>query len=332
MRIDDDYPVVVSGIRATGRMHLGNYIGAMQNFPSLQESHRCFFFVADFHTLTSITDPEQLKQNLPEIVLDYLAAGLDPAKSVIFAQSSVPEIPELSLLLGMIVSIAELQRCPTFKEKALLQPKNVNLGLFGYPVLMAADILIQKANLVPVGEDQLPHIEMTKMIARRFNHRYGQVFPIPGAIIEKAVRVPGLNGTQKMGKSEGNTIDLRDSPETIEQKISMAVSDVKRVRKTDPGHPYECNIFALHEFVDDESLIPQLKTDCESSRIGCVECKKRLAESVINFLAPFQERQAKIAKNPNYVREVLHEGGHQARKSAIQTLDEVRTNMGLSRF
>jgi len=329
---NDSQSIVVSGIRATGRLHLGNYIGAMKNFPSLQGTHRCFFFVADFHTLTSLTDPEQLKTHLPEIILDYLAAGLDPQNSIIFAQSSVPEIPELSLLLGMVTPISELQRCPTFKEKVKLQPDNVNLGLFGYPVLMAADILIQKANLVPVGQDQLPHIEMTRQIARHFNLKFGEVFPLPDALIEKAVRVPGLDGTGKMGKSEGNTIDLRDTPDVIEAKVTNAVTDTTRIKKSDPGHPFQCNVYAIHEFVTDSGLLPQIKRDCETAKMGCVECKRMLAKSVINFLAPFQERRAEIAKKPDYVRSILHDGGNKARESASMTLEEVREKMGLARF
>lgn len=329
---DVSLPVVVSGTRATGRLHLGNYIGAMRNFPPLQESHRCYFFVADFHTLTSLTDPEQLRQHLPEIVLDYLAAGLDPVKSVIFAQSSVPQIPELSLLLGMITGYGELLRCPTFKEKRKKQEDNVNLGLFSYPVLMAADILIQKAALVPVGEDQLPHIELTREIARRFNNRYGEVFPLPEALMEKAVRVPGLDGTSKMGKSEGNTIDLRDSPEVVRQKISMAVSDTRRARRFDPGNPYDCNVYALHEFTTVPAMIEQIKEDCQSAVIGCVDCKQCLSDSVIAFLEPFQARRAEIAKDPSYVREVLHEGGRTARETAIPTMEAVRVKMGISSF
>jgi len=327
-----DLPVVVSGIRATGRLHLGNYFGAMKNFPPLQDSNRCFFFIADYHTLTTLEDPDDLRRNLPEIVLDYLATGLDPKKSVIFAQSSVPQIAELSLLLGMITQFALLERCPTFKEKKDKHPENINLGLFSYPVLMAADILIQRANLVPVGEDQLPHIELAQYIAKKFNTRFGETFPIPEAMIEKAIRVPGLDGTNKMGKSDDNTINLNDPPETIRERISNAVSDTQRARRSDPGRPYVCNLFALHEFVTDQGLILQIKSDCEGAKIGCVDCKRMLSDSVTAFLAPFQARRAEIARDPSLVASVLGEGGRIARETASETVETVREKMGLVRY
>lgn len=322
--------VVVSGIRATGRMHLGNYIGAMRNFSALQEEYRCFFFVADYHTLTSLDQPDKLRQNLPEIVMDYLAAGLDPEKSVIFAQSSVPEIAELSLLLSMVTMVGELQRCPTFKDKVKSQPDNINLGLFSYPTLMAADILIQRANLVPVGEDQLPHIELARVIAGRFNQKYGKVFPLPGALLEKAVRVPGLDGSGKMGKSDSNTIDLADTSEMIHRKFASAVTDTARQRRTDPGNPYNCRLFDIHEFVSDAGIVEQIKTDCQHAKIGCVDCKRILANSTIDFLAPFQTRRAEIT--PSFALDVLHTGGQTARQTASQTLTQARELMGLREF
>jgi tryptophanyl-tRNA synthetase len=229
--------------------------------------------------------------------------------------------------------VGELERCPTFKEKVAKNPDNVNLGLFSYPVLMAADILIQKANLVPVGVDQIPHIEMTRVFAKRFNFRYGQeVFPLPEALEERLVRVPGIDGTGKMGKSDGNTIDLAETPEMIRKKIAGAVSDTTRARRTDPGHPFECNLYALHEFVTGEPQVAQIKSDCEGAKIGCVDCKRCLADSIIGYLTPFQERRAEIAQDSNYVSDVLREGGIKARATAIQTVDEVRSLMGLVRF
>lgn len=322
--------VVVSGIRATGRLHLGNFIGAMGNFPPLQDANDCYFFVADYHTLTSLTKPEELVSNLPEIVADYLAVGLDPAKSVIFAQSSVPEIAELALLLSNVTPVSELQRCPTFKEKLKSQPENVNAGLFNYPVLMAADILIQKANIIPVGEDQIPHIEMTRMIASKFNQRYGDFFPIPSALVEKAVRVPGLDGSGKMGKSDGNTIDLRDTPDVIRQKIKVAVTDTGRKRRNDPGNPYNCRLFDIHEFVTDMTKVEEIKSQCQQATIGCVDCKCILAESVIAYLAPFQAERAKIDRD--YAMHVLHSGGKKARQNAQKTVSAVRELMGLRVF
>jgi tryptophanyl-tRNA synthetase len=321
--------VVVSGIRATGKLHLGNYLGAMRNFVDMQNEYNCFFFVADYHTLTTTPDPNQLRSNLPEVILDYLAAGLDPERCTLFAQSSVPEIAELSLLLSMVAMVGELQRCTTFKEKVRSQPENVNLGLLSYPVLMAADILIQKANLVPVGEDQLPHLEITRSLAKRFNHRYGETFPEPKALLEKAIRVPGLDGTEKMGKSEGNTIDLTDNPWIIKKKIAVAVTDPARKRRHDPGSPYECNLYALHEYVSSQEFLKKVYDGCRSADIGCVECKEELSRGIINLLTPFQEGRKKIASQTNYVIEVLRQGGLKARQSAQENIKEVREKMGL---
>ncbi len=323
--------VVLSGIRATGKMHLGNYLGAMKNFVDLQNTagYQCFYFVADYHTLTTNPDPGELKSNLPGIVLDYLAAGIDPEKSTLYAQSSVPELAELCLLIGMVTPIGELMRCPTFKEKAKKQPDNVNHGLFTYPVLMAADILGPKANLVPVGEDQLPHIEITRFIAKRFTNLYGEIFKMPEALMEKAIRVPGLDGTDKMGKSEGNTIDLSDSADVIWEKLRVAVTDEQRERRSDPGRPYLCNLYTLHEFVSSAELVKEIDEECRSATIGCVDCKIKLALNITALLEPLQQRRIELAKRPDYIRQVLHEGGQRARAIIQKTVIEVREKMGL---
>lgn len=267
-----------------------------------------------------------------EIVLDYLAAGIDPEKSILYAQSSVPELAELCLLLGMVMPIGELQRCPTFKEKARKQPDNVNLGLFSYPVLMAADILGPKASLVPVGKDQLAHLEITRSIAQKFNARYGEIFPLPTALEEKAIKVPGLDGTPKMGKSDGNTIDLTDSPETIQRKISIAVTDPQRQRRSDKGHPAKCNIFHLHEFVSGNELTSEIKEGCKTAKIGCVDCKKHLSNNVVALLQPFQETRERLKKDQDGVNTILKKGGEQARKIIQKTVTEVRERMGLRMF
>lgn len=326
--------VVLSGIRATGKMHLGNYLGAMRNFVELQNNpdYKCFYFVADYHTLTTNPNPNDLRSNLPEIVLDYLAAGINPEVSVLYAQSSVPELTELCLLIGMVTPLGELLRCPTFKEKARKQPDNVNHGLLSYPVLMAADILGPKADLVPVGEDQLPHIEITRSIARRFNDRYGNTFKIPEALKEKAIRVPGLDGTDKMGKSEGNTINLDDSPEVIWEKLRVAVTDTERKRRSDPGRPYLCNLYSLHEFVSSQEVTEEVYKECLSAGIGCLECKRKLADSVIALLGPIQQRRVELSKNPDYLFQVLYEGGKKARSVIQKTVNEVREKMGLRMF
>jgi len=241
----------------------------------------------------------------------------------------VPELAELCLLIGMVTPIGELMRCPTFKEKARKQPDNVNHGLFTYPVLMAADILGPKADLVPVGEDQLPHVEITRFIANRFNSRYGKVFELPVALMEKAIRVPGLDGTDKMGKSEGNTIDLSDSADAVWEKLRVAVTDEQRERRSDPGRPYLCNLYALHEFVSPTDIVKAIDEECRSATIGCIDCKKKLAENITAILDPLQQRRVEIAKGPDYIRQVLHDGGQRAREIIKETVAEVRQKMGL---
>lgn len=324
--------IVVSGIRATGKLHLGNFLGAMRNFTELQENYDCYFFVADYHSLTTETNPEKLRANLMEIVMDYLAIGLNPAKCTIFTQSSVLEIAELSLLLSMVQPAGDLERLPTYQEKKKSQEKNINAGLLFYPVLMAADILIQKATLVPVGKDQLPHIRFTRELAKRFNRRYENTFPMPEALESKAVRVPGLDGTEKMGKTAGNTINLDDSPEQIERKIAVAVTDVARKKREDPGNPLICNLFAIHELISSSDTIECVRKKCPKAGIGCIECKKILSNGIIEILKPIQQRRLEIVSNPDHVIAVLHKGGIKARESAKKTVDEVREKMGLKKF
>ncbi|MCX6809981.1 MAG: tryptophan--tRNA ligase [Candidatus Berkelbacteria bacterium] len=326
-------PIVVSGIRATGNVHLGNYLGAIRNFVQMQDEYNCHFFVADWHSLTTLTNPAELRDNLGELVLDYLAAGLDPEKAVIFAQSSVPQIPELSWILSNLMMVSVLERCPTYKEKAASQPDNINTGLLTYPILMAADILIQKANVVPVGEDQLPHLEIARDLARSFNAKFGLTFPIPKKLSGKDIRVPSLGGEGKMSKSSGATIALTDSEEIIRQKCRNALTDPKRERRTDSGHPWECNLYVLQEHVlGADKAAQDIIPVCENAQIGCVECKDCFASAVISMLAPMQERRQVLARQKNLVRDVLHQGGITARESATETLEEVRTKVGLIRF
>jgi len=321
-------PVVVSGIRATGGLHLGNYFGAIRYFFPLQESHRCYFFVADYHTLTTAPDPEVLRSNRLPIVKTFLATGIDPQKAVIFYQSSLPEVAELTLLLGMSVPVGELERCVTFKEKVRQNPDNVNHGLLTYPILMAADILIQKANLVPVGQDQLQHLEMARDFASRFNRKYCEIFPSPQSMQGEALRLLGLDG-EKMSKSEHNTIELLDGPETVSAKILKGVTDTNRKKRNDPGDPQNncVSIFPLHELFSSTEQAFEIISGCKAGTLACVECKKMVAEKVNGFLAPFQEKYRQFSND--YVKDVLLAGAKQAKDNAQVTLSEVRQAMGL---
>lgn len=329
---------VISGIRATGNLHLGNYLGAMRYFVELSKDKEkdCMFFIANLHTLTTRVDPESIKRDLKEIVLDFMSVGLDPSVSTIFAQSSVPETCELNWLLSCITSVADLERMPHFKEKKTKKEEMgevINAGLLTYPVLMAADILGPKAHLVPVGEDQHPHVELTRNLAKRFNLIYGETFPVPDLLAHEAVRVPGLNGLGKMGKSDNNTIDLSDEPKIIKRKISIAVTDTSRVKRTDPGNPAACNMYKLHSLVNSRAEADKIAAGCASAQIGCVECKNILSKTVIDILAPIQEKRAEIReKKSDFVSDVLNEGGKRAGKIIAETVEEVKDKMGVPKY
>lgn len=330
--------VVLSGIRATGTLHLGNYLGAMQFFVKMSkdEGKKCFFFIANLHTLTTKTDPDDIKKDLKEIVLDFISVGIDPEKTTIFAQSSVPETCELNWLLGCLTPVADLERMPHFKEKRdkkVAMGEIINAGLLTYPVLMAADILGPRANLVPVGEDQHPHVELARGLAKRFNTIYGETFPVPSLLESEAIRVPGLDGTGKMGKSDQNTIDLSDSPEIVRSKIAKAVTDPARARKKDPGNPMNCNIYTLHGLISTAEELKKVYDGCLSAGIGCIECKNMIAENIISILVPIQHRKAELAgKGTNYAEDVLHEGGKTARKIISATAAEVKDKMGVPMY
>ncbi len=324
--------IVLSGIRPTGKLHLGNYLGAIRDFVKLQEECKCFFFVADWHSLTTLDDFSELRKNSFEIVMDFLAAGLSPGKCTIFLQSDIPEIAELALLLSMFQPANELSTLPTYQDVIAKKPNKNNAGLLYYPILMAADILAHKAHLIPVGRDQEIHIRVARDIARRFNNRFGDTFPIPQTFEKESIKVPGLDGTEKMGKSEDNDILLTDSPDIIRQKIAIAVTDTSRKHLCDPGNPFICNLFAMHELVSSENTVEEIKIGCKTAKIGCLECKKMLSSSIIDLLMPFQEKRKKFATNPNLVKEVLHYGRLKAKKNAKKTLNEVREKMGLSSF
>jgi tryptophanyl-tRNA synthetase len=322
---------VFSGARPTGRQHIGNYLGAIQNYVRLQDEYECIYCVVDIHALTSMEgtkDVSTLQINIQEMVLDWLAAGLDPEKSTLFVQSHIPQVMELHTLLSMVTPLGWLMRVPTFKEKVKTQPENVNYGLVGYPVLMTSDIVLYKAEAIPVGEDQLPHLELCREIARRFNNLYGDTFPEPQAKLTDAPLILGLDGTQKMSKTLDNDIELADSPEGTLDRIKTAFTDPARQYRSDPGHPEVCNVYSLHNFFNPDR-IDEIATECRGAAIGCVDCKKLLAEGVNTALAPFRERRNELANRRDYVKEVLAEGASRAQGIAEETLLEVKQRMNL---
>jgi tryptophanyl-tRNA synthetase len=321
---------VFSGARPTGRQHIGNYIGAIQNYVALQEQYDCIYCIVDVHALTTLEDVNNLQDNIYEMMLDWLAAGLDPERSILFVQSEVPEVMQLHTLLGMVTPLGWLLRVPTFKEKARTQPENVNYGLVGYPVLMTADIVIYKAGVVPVGEDQLPHLELAREISRRFNSIFGPTFVEPQAKLTSYPLVLGLDGAQKMGKSYDNHIELAATPEETLKRVMTAVTDPARQYRSDPGHPEICNVFKLHHFFN-QNRTEEIANECRSADIGCVDCKKVLAEGINFSLQSFRERRMELAARPEFVADVISDGGRRAQIIAGETLEEVKCNMGLVR-
>jgi len=321
---------VFSGARPTGRQHIGNYIGAIQNYVALQNDYDCIYCIVDLHALTTLEETDQLQYNIREMMLDWLAAGLDPNRSILFVQSDVPEVTELHTLLSMVTPLGWLLRVPTFKEKARNQPQNINYGLVGYPVLMCADITLYKAALVPVGEDQLPHLEFTREIVRRFNSLFGETLVEPQAKLTNYPMVLGLNGTQKMGKSYQNHIELAATPEETKKLVMTAVTDPERKYRKDPGHPEVCNVYTLHNFFNSKN-VSKLEKDCKEAQIGCVDCKQMLSASINEVLGPFREKRKLFESKPKYVNELLADGGERAQKIARETLLEVKERMGLVR-
>ena len=323
-------PRVFSGVRPSGRLHLGNYLGAIKNWIKLQDEADCIFAVVDYHGMTTPYDPEEMAREKYEVVMDYLAAGIDPKKSTLIIQSDVPEHTELGWILGTITPVSWLERVPTFKEKVALHPDYVNLGLLSYPVLMAADILIYKSNIVPVGEDQLPHIELAREIANRFNKMYGKTFPLPKEMLALGARVMSLNDpTKKMSKTGGAGLLLSDSPEQIWKKLAPAVTDPARKRATDPGNPDVCNIYSLHKLLSKPEEIKLVAKNCRGAKFGCLDCKKILAKNLEMEFEDFRKRRKVYEDKPELVREILEEGAKKARKLAEATMAEVRKKTGL---
>ncbi|MBI3930431.1 MAG: tryptophan--tRNA ligase [Chloroflexi bacterium] len=319
---------VFSGARPTGRQHLGNYLGAIQNYVKLQDEYDGIYCIVDIHALTSLEDTSKLQENIYELALDWLAAGIDPKKSIIFVQSHVPEVMELHTLLSMVTPLSWLLRVPTFKEKVKIQPQNVNYGLLGYPVLMTADIVLYKAEVVPVGEDQLPHLELAREISRRFNNLFGDTFPEPQARLTAFPLIIGLDGKDKMSKQLDNDIAIALSPEETIERVMTAVTDPARRYRADPGHPEICNVHWLHKnFIQEEEEIHA--DQCRSATIGCVEHKMLLAQDINRTLKSFRQRRAALATKPEYVTDVLADGARQAQAIARETLGEVKQRMGL---
>lgn len=322
---------IMSGMRPTGKLHLGNYFGALENWVKLQDKYNSFHAIVDWHALTTgYEDTSELQQNNMDVALDWLGAGLDPDKCTIYVQSDVKEIAELFLLLSMITPVSWLERCPTYKEQLKqLEGKNIaNYGFLGYPCLQAADILIFKAKYVPVGEDQIPHLELSREIARRFNLLYGDTFPEPKPLLTEAKVLPGTDG-RKMSKSYENAIYLSDTPEQIQKKVAVMITDPKRIRKDDLGDPEVCSAYALRKVFSKLKGLEDIAKRCRSGTIGCVDCKNNLAKDLVDFLEPIRNRREQLSARPDIVRDILKEGAKKAREVAAETLEEVRRKMNL---
>lgn len=321
---------VFSGARPTGRQHLGNYLGAMKNYVALQENYECVYCVVDIHALTTMETTLNLRMNTIDMVLDWLATGMDPLKSIIFVQSHVPQVMELHTILSMVTPLGKLTDLPTFKDKVREQPQNVNYGLVGYPVLMAADIALYKADTVPVGVDQAPHIEFTREVVRSFNYRYNtDVLVEPQMKVTEFPKVIGIDGQQKMSKSLDNHIEMASTPEETQKRVMMMVTDPQRQRRSDPGNPDVCNVFSLHKIFSSREEVEMINRECRAAGIGCVECKKLLAKNLNEHLSPFRERRAEFEKDTDAVVDMLKDGAKRAVIIAENTMDEVKSAIGL---
>lgn len=320
---------VFSGMQPSGEAHLGNYLGALRRWVEMQDDYECFFCIVDDHAITAGGDPAEMPKNVFDLAVSYLAVGLDPAKAVIFVQSDVHQHTELAWLLNAVTPVGDLERMTQYKDKSQ-QFDSIPAGILNYPILQAADILLYKADAVPVGEDQRQHLELTRDIARKFNARYGDTFPETEALIDKDVgRIMGLDGQAKMSKSLGNTIGILAEPDEIWARVRTAVTDPQRVRRDDPGRPEVCNVFSLHRFFAGPEQLEDIAVQCRGATRGCVDCKRILAENIAIRFAPFRERAAEYRRQPENVRQILEEGALRARGIAEQTMREVRERMGL---
>ncbi len=320
---------VLSGMQPSGLLHLGNLLGALDNWKALQEQYDCYFFVADWHALsTNYADTSRIKEFTRELLIDWLAAGIDPQRATVFVQSRIPEHAILYLLLSMIVPIRWLERNPTYKEKReeLKERDLSTYGFLGYPVLQAADILLYKPDYVPVGKDQLPHLELTRELARRFNSLYRPVFPEPQEHLTKFPKVLGTDG-RKMSKSYGNTINLSDSEPVLRQKLKTMVTDPARVKRTDPGNPDVCPVFDFHKIFSPVAVIERVNRECRTAEIGCIDCKKLVADAMVERLTPIWEGRKKLTAKPDQVEEIVRDGSKRAQAVSHQTLEEVKEAM-----
>jgi tryptophanyl-tRNA synthetase len=322
---------VLSGMRPTGKLHLGNLAGALENWKKIQEDYDCFFFAADWHALTTeYEDPRSLRENIREMMVDWLSVGISPEKSVLFIQSLVKEHAELHLLLSMMTPIPWLERVPTYKEQQqeLTNRDLSTYGFLGYPLLQTADIIIYKADRVPVGIDQVPHVELSREVVRRFNFLYAPVFPLPEPMLTEVPKLLGIDG-RKMSKSYDNAIYISDPPPEIRQKVSQMFTDPRRIKKSDPGNPEVCNVFAFHRVYSSPETVERVERECRGATLGCVQDKKDLAETLVSYLAPIRERREGYLKNLKAVDEIVTHGCARARKVAAQTMEEVRAAMKL---
>ena len=321
---------VFSGMQPSGELHIGNWLGALKTWVRLQDEYPCIFSIVDLHALTQPYAPDAMAARIREMALGWLAAGIDPERCTIFVQSTIPEHAELSWVFSAVAPLGYLERMTQFKDKAKSQPENVNAGLFTYPILQAADIAIYRADGVPVGEDQVQHIEFTREVVRRFNNRFGETFPEPAAMLSPAARVMGLDGERKMSKSLGNHIGLDDDRETIWRKIAPARTDVRRKRRSDPGVPEDCNMYAWHRFFSSEEEQRWAAEGCRTAGIGCRECKEVLTRNIDAELAPMRERRAELERTPGRVEEILAAGTAALRPLARETMLEVRERLGIA--
>lgn len=319
--------IVLSGMRPTGKLHIGHYVGALENWIKLQNDYQNYHLIADYHVLTTSLDTSNIESDSIEMAIDWIASGIDPEKSPIFRQSKIKEHTELHLIFSMLITTARLERNPTVKEQVRdLMIENITYGHLGYPVLQAADILLYKGNYVPVGEDQLPHIEITREIARKFNSTWGEVFPEPEPLLTQFARLPGLDGNAKMSKSLNNAILISDEPEIIRAKLRKAVTDPQKIRKNDPGRPEICLVFTYHKKFNPEE-ISEIESGCRSGALGCVECKFKCSDKIANFFEPVREKRKQLESKPDEIKQILIDGEERSRKVAQKTMSEVHEKM-----